>query len=260
MTPLMRFKRCDKAERNRQLEWFMQNPQVSPRGTVSIHDSIEWDVYKDGYVYEYVEGECPVRPDRVPALIQFCERELWVGEIGNYQKQFPTRFKVSARPYDKLTYLDHLSEVVGSLGLVKDVFSWFFNRMREITFTPVASCHGDLTLENVVCRRKVAENTGIEMLDFVFIDPGHPRGLPCREMDEAKIMQSLEEHSNRNVANGTFEPIQRGTFDWYNEKLASLPHRVLLASHYLRLLRHAKKHPQWRVEHARKRLEELTQA
>jgi hypothetical protein len=142
------------------------------------------------------------------------------------------------------------------------------------TFTPVASCHGDLTLENVVWVR-MAPETPIEYMmyqmdwqfltgekglppegRFVFLDPGHSRGLPCRENDEAKLLQALEELDEGHWRD---KPCSGEIAHWYVTKMASLPHRVLLASHFLRLLRHAAKHKSWRVEHARRRLQELTE-
>lgn len=100
------------------------------------------------------------------------------------------------------------------------------NAMRSVLtdeLTGVASCHGDMTLYN--CLLPYDEPSRI-----IFIDPGNPRGLLCRELDEAKMMQSL---------------------DGWDEMYRDLPpctrarpmptrrvHYALLLSHYVRLLRH----------------------
>lgn len=238
--PLVRLKRCDYATTVHQMNWYDEHhSSISPANVT---------ICSDGFRYDYVEGECPVRPDRVPELIRFCEKSLWYTD--------------SPGPLDRSAYLRYLATVAAKLDEREHQFMGRYYRLREffvkihdVQLTPVASVHGDLTLENVVY-------TGQNMLlnippRFVFIDPGYDRGLPCRELDEAKIMQSLDEMTNTSVwvapHTGTVQ-----SYEWLQEKLKSPAHRLLLASHYLRLLRHAAKHPAWRVEHARKRLEELT--
>lgn len=88
--------------------------------------------------------------------------------------------------------------------------------------TPVKNCHGDMTLSNVMIRKG----------DVVFIDPGKSHGLPCREIDEAKLLQSYRGwhwfiHKEEPI--GQMITLQR--------------HRVLLLSHYIRILHHLDKHP-----------------
>jgi len=88
---------------------------------------------------------------------------------------------------------------------------------------PVTLTHGDLTLANCV-----ATPDG----RIVFIDPGNDWGLTCREIDEAKLMQSLD--GFRHVYEGDPMPDQWPRF------LASSVHYALLYSHYVRMLRHVR--------------------
>jgi hypothetical protein len=111
---------------------------------------------------------------------------------------------------------------------------------REIendALTPAYNVHGDLTLSNVVTNGK----------DIVFIDPGDHRGLPCREIDEAKIMQSLDGWDV--VRHGAPSPLA------YPRFATRRVHWVLLITHYVRLLCH--RHPDDAISFAVQRLEEL---
>lgn len=89
-------------------------------------------------------------------------------------------------------------------------------------FTPVYTCHGDLTFENMVQTYKG---------DIVFIDPGHAHGLPCRELDRAKMMQSLEGWEV--IAKGR-PPLHLPDAPYPFSKI----HYALLITHYVRLLAH----------------------
>lgn len=193
---------------------------------------------KFGYSYDFIEGECPVNPSRVPALIEFCERNLWRQILAS-----------EWIPMDVPKYACYIMEVAKGLDLC-DVGFKIASMLSCCTFSPVVACHGDLTLENVVWVPGWLPKDFYPG-SFVFIDPGYDRGLPCRELDEAKIVQSMEEYQIRgNIIRGD-------ALDWLISRWDSSSHNVLLASHYLRLIRHEKKHPQWRVSHARKRLMEL---
>lgn len=252
---LMRLKRCQLDERDYQLEWFSKLKDHSPRGLVK---------HFDGYSYEHVQGECPVRPERVPQLIQFCQRYLW---------STMTTSLVSPP-----AYVEYCMKVARQLRLTS-VALFLERRMLNIglLITP-CRCHGDMTLENVVMTNEWEAFAGkltdfpqrkkIESgCSFILIDPGHDRGLPCRELDEAKIMQSLEELIKIRSSQEDYSYPRLGflqgyfgeeIWKWYKEKSQSPVHQFLLATHYLRLLRHADKHPSWRIEHAERRLKELT--
>ena len=102
--------------------------------------------------------------------------------------------------------------------------------------TPVSYCHGDMTLENCI-------DTGTRI---VFIDPGWPRGLNCKELDEAKVLQSVDGwHELKGY------PKPKCTFEWRPV------HWALLVTHYLRLLRHPELHTEVQLAFARKRIEEI---
>lgn len=105
--------------------------------------------------------------------------------------------------------------------------------------TPVIMTHGDPTLENILFTQR----------RMIFIDPGWSR-LECREIDEAKMLQSLL----------TFwETIKRG---WAPKK-HSIPfevrtsHIALLASHWYRLMKHRERHDRVIIEYGERILEYL---
>lgn len=110
--------------------------------------------------------------------------------------------------------------------------------IRVAVLTPVALCHGDMTLANVI-----QDRTG----RLTFIDPGYDRGLPCVELDEAKLLQSLD----------GFDVVYRG---WQQPQAwPKMPtrriHWALLATHYLRLLKHVEHRPS--RDFAQQRIKEI---
>lgn len=74
--------------------------------------------------------------------------------------------------------------------------------------------HGDLTFSNVI--------------GSTIIDPGNSRGLNCREIDEAKLMQSLDGWKDKFGPHHV--PIQKRAVN------ARMVHIALLVSHYVRML------------------------
>ena len=103
----------------------------------------------------------------------------------------------------------------------------------DAVFTPIKWCHGDLTFSNVVGQK--------------LIDPGHCRGLPCRELDISKMMQSVDGFGV--VYRGEPQPIA------YPRMPFRPIHHVLLLSHYVRLLHHVKHEPS--LAFANQRIDEL---
>jgi hypothetical protein len=98
------------------------------------------------------------------------------------------------------------------------------NILLHARITPVVQCHGDMTFANVIKE----QGTG----RLVFIDPGCHRGMPCTELDESKLLQSLD----------GFDVVYRG---WPQPmaypKMPTRPiHWALLVTHYVRLLHHVK--------------------
>jgi hypothetical protein len=90
----------------------------------------------------------------------------------------------------------------------------------KLKFTSCVA-YGDATLENFV--------TGGD--EVYGIDPGRTHGLNCRELDEAKLLQSWVMHWETRVRG---RPVS-------DEVLPFTPnntHRILLVSHWMRLLRH----------------------
>ena len=147
--------------------------------------------------YDYVPG-APCRSLR--AIHATAEARVWQEWLT------PQRIDVKA-------YIDYMNAIH---------HTHIWNRLRFLPLTPVHCCHGDMTVENTVLT-----------LDerVVFIDPGFDRGLPCRELDEAKLLQSYD----------GWESVKRG---WQPLECFELPfkvtevHHVLRLSHYYRMLRH----------------------
>lgn len=135
-------------------------------------------------------------------------------------------------PIDVRVYCDYVHDRAREVDVDVDRV---LCRLRECDYdlTPVRVCHGDMTLENCLW-------TGDGV---VFIDPGDPRSLPCRELDEAKILQSLDGWED--------------CFQHTHEMPTRPVHWALLVTHYVRLLRHD--HPESRLEHARRRIREITE-
>lgn len=227
---LMKLKRCPWDLAWHQKEWHR-------RAALRGHPKGLWpmELHADGYSYEWVDGR-EAHPEDLPVLLTYCAKELW----GGY----------GVMPIDSTDYLAYVNVIALKVG-VGFAMAQLARDWPDCRFTPVSNCHGDLTLENVV--------VPVERYDtpFVFIDPGYPRGLPCRELDEAKLMQSLEEALRCGPLVGFIQ--DDDPLVWLEEKLESITHRTLLLTHYIRLLRHAAKHPAWRVEHARWRIQELCQ-
>lgn len=98
--------------------------------------------------------------------------------------------------------------------------------MPSSTFTPVNMIHGDPTFSNII----IKYTTGKAEL----IDPGHHRGLCCKELDEAKVLQSYDGFER------VCRRIQRPDDLDIPDCISQPVHWVMLITHYVRLLRHIK--------------------
>lgn len=171
-------------------------------------------VHIDCYSYDFVEGKHPTDWRKVMRQAEL----LW-----GWQGCTPLEIDVGA-------YIRYCEERWVPEACLREI--------RKAKLTPVAMCHGDMTFANAIETRDG---------DIIFIDPGEHRGLPCRELDEAKILQSLD----------GFDVVYRG---WaqpmaYPKFPTRRIHWALLATHYARLLRHVKHEPS--LAFARQRIEEI---
>jgi hypothetical protein len=190
-------------ERDRHYRWYMSVPsrvrpeQVYPQGDYNL-------------IYSFIDGQHPIHWSPVWRAASFY---LW-GDL--------------ADAADRVTGEQRINYVNYCCGVEAQLFNRVklrraYDVIYESHLTPVKICHGDLTFANCIHTEQ----------GIVFIDPGCARGLPCREIDEAKLMQSLD----------GFDELYR------NHQPPSLAtpfparpvHKALLATHYLRLLRHIKK-------------------
>jgi hypothetical protein len=107
-----------------------------------------------------------------------------------------------------------------------------FSKMTELTW--VEQVYGDCTLENIILTPN----------KVVLIDPGHPRGLVCKENDDAKLLQSLRGWEN--VKKGE-EPEPKLMLDDVSDTVVAI-----YITHLYRLLRH--NHSAWCYKWAEKEI------
>lgn len=103
----------------------------------------------------------------------------------------------------------------------------------------VEMTHGDASFSNVIMSYDGSRAT--------LIDPGRNRGLCCRELDEAKMLQSYDgfEEVYRRILRPTDDP----PFE------VRRVHWLLLVTHYIRLLRHVP--CRLSLEYANRRIHEI---
>ncbi len=201
-----------------QINWYAQVYDIVIPRNITHMSEVE-------FKYDFVEGRLPTCVQDVRAVSAALQQYVWCKS---------DKFLAG----DKAEYLRYIREK-------NAIFKFNLYKIEDIilnaTLTPVSLCHGDPTLENII----MSKDRGV-----VFIDPGCPRGLPCKEIDEAKILQSLDGwHDLKNP--GCRLLCSTESFAW-NEA-----HWALLATHYIRLLHHP--HPIACHVHAVKRILEITE-
>lgn len=118
----------------------------------------------------------------------------------------------------------HYSELE-TLGCNPGAAFEIFERLSNCTLTPVFTTHGDMTLQNTI------REAGSKYIRF--IDPADDHLLRCRELDESKLLQSIDGWEI--IARGWFRTIKNVKL--INRSEANL---ILLLSHYIRMLRYQK--------------------
>jgi hypothetical protein len=165
-----------------------------------VPPNIAWK--NDLLTYDYVDGVAPVDWRTVHEAAQIA---IWAGE---------PKLGINCRAYEW-----HVLDVTPDIWK-HDVNNILKSRLGGLT--SVRACHGDLTLYNCVQQGK----------DIYFLDPSPARGLPCVELDESKMLQSLDGFGV--VFRGLPQPLA-----W--PKMRTRPvHWALLLTHYIRLLKHVK--------------------
>lgn len=154
--------------------------------------------------YDFIEG---THPTDGKEMHRFGESALWGGG------------PLCQQPIDRVGYVKYCANRVTGHYELKPVLD-ALGFILDDELTPVADCHGDFTNQNVIRRRRDHR--------LVMIDPGHDRGLPCRELDESKMLQSVE----------GFCELHRGTPRLCWQMSPSRIQLVLLMTHYIRLLHH----------------------
>jgi hypothetical protein len=135
----------------------------------------------------------------------------------------------SNREPDVVTYMQYMSD-----KMPDEHYRIVCASLRGLT--PVGQVYGDCTWENIVLTND----------RVVFIDPGDPRGLFCKELDLAKLLQS--ERGWELVKKGG-EGVQA---PWPADNVVAL-----YVTHLYRLLRHP--HSEWSLLWAKKEIAYATQ-
>lgn len=209
---------------DRQLEFFESvSPKLRPIRIKRTRDN--------AYTFEWVEGKEASSIKHVEMLAGKLPDEIWrrnsepepptTGERLTYIRYVMGKARSVTDDRHELSIFDHMM----TLGLLRDqVFG-----ARQV--------HGDLTMENIIVR---SNGKG-----FALIDPGHPRGLYCEEIDISKLMQSIVTHWE--VALGKRKIVPTVTF----MKLRPVTVALLL-SHWIRLLAHREKHPKKALQYGKR--------
>lgn len=159
--------------------------------------------------YDWIDG---THPSNIEDIIEAADDALWYLDDG----------AVGHGPINPAGYVEYARSVAREVGASNPRALDMIRGYSK--YTPVHTCHGDLTFANII---KTHNDK------MIFIDPGNPRGLSCKEIDVAKLMQSLDGYHV--VRDQWPDPPCLPKLGY------SSIHLALLSTHYTRLLRH--KHP-----------------
>lgn len=202
-------------------KWISWHPGIRPRRM-----SYEQTVIK----YDMVLGRQP----KIKEVVVAAQAYLWGTHFLDLEGiQGPARAKYIAYLQERTRQTTDFFD-----DLWRHKLSALWIELHKVLLTPVRECHGDLTIANCVFDR--------DFNRVIFLDPGHVRGLKCREMDTSKLYMSADGWDEMCGFNHVDPDIQAPT-------KAEL---ILLASHYLRALFHS--HPKRAIEFAVMRLMEIT--
>jgi hypothetical protein len=174
------------------------------------------EIYNGALSYDFIDGQTPRDYYDVWLMMK---QDVWGG---------------MGLTVDRNQYCSYVA------GLTDDNMSRVLRIIDKSELTSVTRCHGDLTLYNCI---ETVEN------DLVLFDPNDCHGLPCQELDESKLLQSLD------------------GFDYVHKGLPPLTHTImfdcrkvhwaLLITHYIRMLRHPDKISNVSQSFARERIKSI---
>lgn len=159
---------------------------------------------KDSFVYEYVEGNIC---GNIALIWYTAQIALW--------KNGPPR------PISLTARLNYYKYVCDLWDEPSETIRKTLVPIITDPLTPISYAHGDMTCCNAILSTDDR---------IVFIDPADSHGLECREIDEAKLLQSRQ----------GWEKIKYNktlTYDDVPFEIRGV-HRALLLSHYVRMLRY----------------------
>lgn len=199
-----------------QLRWLRALPSECRPSKLDI------GLYPNEYSYDMLLGESPSISDVWLTLRQYVwSRGAYLGIA-------------------RVEYVNYCNEAAKDLP--HPTLRTIFDELLTAKLTSVSRCHGDATVSNAIREH--------DSRRIVLLDPGHARGLPCRELDESKLMQSMDgwgyARYGKKSCGGEPHP-------WKMKRI----HYVLLLTHYVRLLKH--NHPRNALTFARKRIDELVE-
>jgi hypothetical protein len=170
-------------------------------------------VWEDGYThYSYISG---YHPSRIGQMVWKALEHLWGNPETKVKTESYLKYMKDKMPADELDLVE--SNLI-SLHAANEVV-------------------GDCTLENII----VSDGR------VYFIDPGHSRGLKCRELDLAKILQSMRGWENVKRPK-VFAPREPDHLGMYTRETVAL-----YITHLYRLLKH--EHPKQCHEWARSEIQ-----
>lgn len=170
-----------------------------------------------GYSYDMIVGQ----PPKHWTQLWFAAEKLWESSSNQLEIR-------------RMPYMEHVREVWMRFDPeCKSAADRIQSLLYDLDLTPVALAHGDLTIQNMIGDR--------------LIDPCSTHGLPCREIDEAKMMQSGE---GLCAAYRGFPVLDMTGF------VQRLAHYVLLLTHYVRMVPHVNEKAR---QFAKRRIRELTE-
>ena len=198
----------------RQLHFFASMPSGFVPSNVS-------QTGPDSYDYKWVHGEEASSFTHVKGLLEMMPRVVWGRDARSSSLLVKGREQYIQYVMAKVRYMFGS----GTWGVIEDIL---VKGILHSGLSWARQVHGDLTMENVIVKPDGGE--------IVLIDPGHPRGLCCEELDISKLMQSVTTHWE--MAKG--KRVHRIAFDnTWKIKPSTL---ALLLSHWVRILSHPEKH------------------
>lgn len=150
-----------KTENPKIVDWQLRIFELLPS---KHHPRILRRLFSTTYEYEWVDGKQNFTKTDLIKVSKICTKYLW-------QKQ------ICEENYWYKAVLNYLIYCQQRYPIVIPILQ---KLIKSEVLTPTNFIHGDLTLENIVKAK-----------ELILLDPSPPRYLICKELDEAKLLQSI---------------------------------------------------------------------